>query len=430
MNFVFLFAYIVEATVLEIFARRLYQPRLKWWLRVLTYCTLYGVLLLVHSPYHVYRNIILDIFAGFIVFCGIYNATIPIGIFNALILVSANFISELFFSNLISHYNNNYWEVWKTAGNYILLFTSRSFFFIISLLIAKLQKLDSKSTIRSIPENIVSTGIVICTMALLCILSSIIYTIPYSPKTETLFYIALVILFLSFTLILLWYHFMQKRYSEYAKLQLQLQRSMDGTSYYSYMEQKDSELRILVHDIKNHLQSISALNNNAESELYVEKLMTCITEATPAIISKNEFINAIINRYRLLAKERNISFSHDIRNINLDFIDKMDLTSILCNLLDNAFDGCKTVKSFIDLSIYYDTQTCATLFTVVNSCEKAPRKNRLGQFISAKDNSDLHGLGIRSITNAASKYNGDTNFYYKPEDSTFHAIVMLHEELI
>lgn len=424
MRFAFLLAFLIEAVIFEVFAHRLYRPRVNLPLRCLIYCALYGTLFLVHSPYHVYRNIALDVVAGIIVFCVVYRAPVPIGIFNSLMLVSLNFISELLVSNMISHYDNDFWVTWKLSGSYILTLTSRLLFFAISMLIARLQRNNSGNTLRGISEHIASTGVVICTMILLCILSVFIYSMPYSRRTEILFYVALGVLLIAFALILLWYQLMQKRYSEYSELQLQLQRVKDSAEHYSYIEQKDTELRILVHDIKNHLQSISSLDNANDSGEYVSGLLERIEEANPAKICENQFVSAIVNRYRLLARRNCISFTHDIRDVNLDFIDKLDLTSILCNLLDNAFEGCNTDNPFVDLSVYSDGNT-GIVITTVNSCPNEPRKNRFGRFISTKDGSELHGLGIRSITNSAAKYDGNASFFYKSEDSTFHAIVML-----
>lgn len=48
---------------------------------------------------------------------------------------------------------------------------------------------------------------------------------------------------------------------EYARLQIELQKETDTEHYYNYVQEVNEKQHILIHDIKNHLNTISQLND-------------------------------------------------------------------------------------------------------------------------------------------------------------------------
>ena len=62
---------------------------------------------------------------------------------------------------------------------------------------------------------------------------------------------------------------------------------------------------------------------------------------------------------------------------------------------------------------------------ITNSCDIQPEFNSSGELKTTKENSKLHGFGIKSVKNALKKYNGDLSLEYERESGEFIATVML-----
>ncbi len=60
------------------------------------------------------------------------------------------------------------------------------------------------------------------------------------------------------------YH--QKKNEEFTQMQLLLQQESDSTEYYEMLRLQNENQRILIHDIKKHLQSVAMLNERKEHD--------------------------------------------------------------------------------------------------------------------------------------------------------------------
>lgn len=62
------------------------------------------------------------------------------------------------------------------------------------------------------------------------------------------------------------HHYILKKNKEQTELELLLQRENDSVEYYKMLLQQSENQKILIHDIKNHLQSIAVFNENKDSD--------------------------------------------------------------------------------------------------------------------------------------------------------------------
>ena len=112
---------------------------------------------------------------------------------------------------------------------------------------------------------------------------------------------------------------------------------------------------ILIHDIKKHLQSIKLLNEKNDSDkinAYIQQLMESSDLKETSKICDNEMLNAILCRYQRQCNEKHIVFHADIRSGTVQNIYQHDLTSLFCNLLDNAVESADNIPdSFIELTV-------------------------------------------------------------------------------
>lgn len=100
----------------------------------------------------------------------------------------------------------------------------------------------------------------------------------------------------------------------------------------------------------------------------------------------NEYLNAILCRYARTCHEKNISFHTDIRKNTLGFMPYNDMTSLFCNLMDNAVESVQDMPgSYIELSINYKKESGLTMILMVNSCIINPFSKETGELLSVKE---------------------------------------------
>lgn len=184
------------------------------------------------------------------------------------------------------------------------------------------------------------------------------------------------------------------------------------------------------HDLRHHLNAISAINNKDKNPEITEYLKSCESvcrEMEDMRLCEYPILDAILKYYIRQAKDNNISVNTDINPLrkNLGF----DVTDIICligNLMENAIESCRSLPS-PSIYIWVRLTEASLLIKIVNSCQSGlkeyPFFSNGSGFISAKK-SPLHGQGLKSIRHAAEKYNGSAEF--KRTGNAFTARVVLN----
>lgn len=228
------------------------------------------------------------------------------------------------------------------------------------------------------------------------------------------------------TVFLVWvYSYIQKK--EIIELQIVLKEKRNEASYFNARHQQDEKQKIIIHDIRNHLQSIAVLNEKGERDKIASYInhITQSSELSKAIhICDNDFLNAIIFSCGQKCKEYGIALEVEIRDI-ADFLSEYDMTALFGNLLNNAVEAaCKIQDSFIELHIIPHSNGGSIIVTMVNSCTNDPFSS-MHKLSTTKNNKWRHGYGMKSIQCVIKKYHGDLQLYFDNNTHTFHTIVLL-----
>ncbi|MCM1046551.1 MAG: GHKL domain-containing protein [Candidatus Gastranaerophilales bacterium] len=222
------------------------------------------------------------------------------------------------------------------------------------------------------------------------------------------------------------YH--QKKNMEFTEIQLLLQKESDSAKYYKMLNVQNENQRILIHDIKKHLQSIDLLNEQkeyAKISAYIRQLVLSPDLKESSRLCDHEMLNSILCRYMQQCTDSHITFHADIRSGTTDFIADNDLTALFCNLLDNAIAAASIIPdSFIELHTSKREKTPFIVITVINSCRKNPFLSKGRQLTADKTG---HGFGLKSIRNVVGKYHGNLQMYYNDDMLTFHTIIALKQ---
>lgn len=121
-------------------------------------------------------------------------------------------------------------------------------------------------------------------------------------------------------------------------------------------------------------------------------------------------------------------FHTDIRSDTVQNIYQHDLTSLFCNLLDNAVESADNIPdSFIELTVEKKENSPFIIIILINSCRSTPVYDQDGLPVSHKANKGRHGFGIKSIKKVVKQYNGNLQMYYDNDSGTFHTIITLKQ---
>lgn len=223
----------------------------------------------------------------------------------------------------------------------------------------------------------------------------------------------------------------QKKHLEFTEMQIQLQKEHDSAEYYKMLIAQNENQRILIHDMKKHLQSIALLNEDNQNEkirAYINQLMQSPDLLEFSKICDHKILNNILCRYKKVCNDLHIAFHADIRSNTTTFLSDSDVTSLFCNMLDNAVEASNHIKdSYIEITAAQRKHTPFVIITIINSCAGNPFSPN-GELVSSKQNPQAHGFGIKSMEKIIHNYNGNIQMYYDEETSTFHTIIMLKKK--
>lgn len=211
---------------------------------------------------------------------------------------------------------------------------------------------------------------------------------------------------------------------KYTELLLTQQKEDNRVSYYELLKEQNVNSKVLIHDITKHLNSLKMLsmNNNADIVDYIDNIENDFDIMNPIDYSNNALLNLITNRYYQICKKENISFEINIQNTQLDFMSEPDITSLFDNLIANATEAAKQSENkFIIFSIDIRNSNFLVI-SVLNSSDKKPLQVN-ENIISSKKDSEMNGIGIKSIKRVVKKYDGIITMTYNDNQKTFNTTI-------
>ena len=182
----------------------------------------------------------------------------------------------------------------------------------------------------------------------------------------------------------------------------------------------------LFHDFHNHIEALHRYlekERTAEAIQYLESLRSPMETVTRPAWVGDEAVDYLINSKITLAASREIQVNCNIEYPQHTNIRSVDLVTILGNLLDNAFEGAEDTEGnlrFINLTIRRIHEML--IIKLENGCKAAPVIAG-GELKTTKQDTDLHGWGLKSVRATAERYDGTVETEYG--NHTFRAVVTL-----
>lgn len=305
---------------------------------------------------------------------------------------------------------------------------SKLLYFLIAVTTARMQRARE----RRIDET--ATVLMLCALpvASIIIAVTLVYVgmeVRMNAVVELLMLCSVLLLLLINILVLLIYNRMQKLAEERMEMQLALQREEAHAEYYALLKDQYESQRILVHDLRNHLQVLHDLKVGENSEAiaqYAARMLDDPALSRVARLSDDPILNILLLRYAGDCKARGIQLTCDIRDHCTDMLIGTETTMIFGNLLSNAVEAAEqSDEKRIELSAIYRAEQQAVVITLVNSCVEAPRSRADGSFISRKANPSKHGIGMKSIAKAVKRHRGTIHTHYNALTRCFHLSIAL-----
>lgn len=183
------------------------------------------------------------------------------------------------------------------------------------------------------------------------------------------------------------------------------QQSMMQITLYNDLLKKYELSHETIHDVRKHLKSLAGLiENESKASQYIAEYLKEIEQIEPQFKSKNEILNIIINHKMFQGKDKGIALKVDYGNVDMSFISDIDITVMLANVLDNAFEAVESLdESNREVKLIITSMSNFLLINISNIYLTVDQRPD-GKFESTKKNHS--GLGLKNVQKAVEKYDG------------------------
>lgn len=427
------FSFLVEAIILWQYASSLFDARHRQQVRIAVLSILYLFLFSVSLLESEWLNTVCYFFINLIFLITHYRLKWSMALFHSAILTAVMWMYELIAYSMISLFIPHFF-VHMDNFHIHSLFAVLSKIMLITIICILIHILGERQNWSQIFDKSIFLLFLMPITTILMITTLLNISIAYnlSLTYQRMFSLSAVFLLVNNLFLFGINQSNQKKNLEFTEMQLLLQKKSNSTEYNKMLFLQNENKSILIHDIKKHLQTIDLLNDQGEHgkiKTYIQQLMISTDLKETSHLCENKMFNAILCRYQGKCNNQNIFFNADIRSGTTDFIAYNDLTSLFCNLLDNALEAANNIPaSFIEINVRKREKTPFILITVVNSCLENPFSEQNGKLTTNKPEKDKHGFGIKSIQKVVKKYHGDMQMYYHEDTFTFHTIITLRQQ--
>lgn len=192
------------------------------------------------------------------------------------------------------------------------------------------------------------------------------------------------------------------------------------------VEKLYGDIRALKHDMGNHiaiLENLFVKNEKEEFEKYLTELKAAYCVSIEGIKTGNPVTDVILKQKQKEAEENKIDFDCKFIYPVNSKINAFDVSVILNNAIENAFEGVKGCKNpYVFVAAYRKKNVyMLEVKNCISECVEIDDETGLPE-TTKKDKSN-HGFGLVNIRKVAQKYYGDIEI--NQNENSFTLIVML-----
>lgn len=190
-------------------------------------------------------------------------------------------------------------------------------------------------------------------------------------------------------------------------------------------------IRKLKHDIENHLMCIReyAVRKEFEGAIdYIDDILNGenYLKNNSEINTGNIVVDTLLNYKKSVMEKSDIKLNLRIEIPQKHRFNDVDICVILGNCLDNSIEAvCKlddVSKREVNVDLVYRKK--GLLIRISNPFSGDIKKDTNGNLVTTKADKENHGMGLCSVKNAVSKYNGAMNI--STDNSMFKVQILLY----
>lgn len=210
-----------------------------------------------------------------------------------------------------------------------------------------------------------------------------------------------------------------------------METRMINVAYQRSIEDMDTLIRAnervmkIRHEINNYFTNIRLMldrNDIEETKKYIDKLVETDLKNSSGIHTGSRLVDAVIGKRIASAKENDIELRFEV-TCDISSIDEMDMVVVISNLMDNALEATMSEKDYSDwIKMNIHQRKSNIIIQISNSCKKEPKIYN-GRIYTDKEDTLIHGYGMKNVEEVAHKYNGLVD--YKYTEGIFEAFVTL-----
>lgn len=255
----------------------------------------------------------------------------------------------------------------------------------------------------------------------------IIYTIiSDSIYSEENVLISVIILFSINILVFYLYDELANEYREKIESELLRRQNNYYLKQFEVMEKSQENIKMLLHDIGNHIVVLQALieNNDKEKALdYIKKLTDSFEYKYEYAKTGNIDVDSILNYKIQEAKDRGIDVDLKLKIPEYMNISSFDISIILGNLLDNAIEATSMLESNRKINIDLDFDRNVLFISISNTFDgKVIYENN--KFQTRHKDKENRGIGLDNVQKVVNKYMGEMEIYHT--ENTFYVDIMMY----
>lgn len=181
--------------------------------------------------------------------------------------------------------------------------------------------------------------------------------------------------------------------------------------YLTEIEKVNMNHQRLLHDINKYIRTAVAFITSGDTKEAIsifEKLDIKMNETRHTVYCESKILNAVLSERKHMAEKEGISFRIEVEpGIDINFIDDIDLISIIGNVLDNAYEaaGKREQDGYIAIKMYTENQGHFLIVNVDNNFAAEPVRGKRG-YLTIKKDKENHGIGIHTVEQIVNKYQG------------------------
>lgn len=419
--------FIAEALIAWQYCTAVLLPKYKSYTNFCTITFGYLLLFLVSFKEIYWLNTLSFFFINFLCIRFLFEANNKKALFHSLVLTVAMNVTELLVMNALAFFFQDFLILVKDLSLFVLMavISKVLYYFVLQV---SIWLIGNKKDISNEAKVIV---VLLCAIPIGSIWISVTLIFigfeGYIPsQLNWVVSIGAILMLLLNICVFFIYNLSQQDNEKYLQAQLQLQKESADARYYKMLLTQDENQKILIHDIKKHMYTISDLldsNHNLDAKEYINRIIQSKELSEKLHFCDNPSLNLILVRYKELCEENSIQFYVDIRTGIVSFLNIEDIASLFGNLLENAIEAAIGIEdAYVELFVN-ENGAEHVMISMINSCNLAPELYYSGEYISRKKDKSKHGLGMKSIRKIAKKYNGTLNSFYNEEDQTFHTMI-------